>query len=151
MSQWLKGLIELFCPFVVMGVVMEELTPGSFQEFKELLSEKKRRMWTDLREELFRSGGESLAGEYGVPQDVGDTSILDLLSDAGLAVADIRREELTQLEEAQRRLEMGTYGKCEMCGKPIGAQRLNLVPFARYCVRCQAGQEGPRKGPGTKL
>lgn len=130
---------------------MADLAPGSHQEFKELLAERKRRLWTELREEIFRTTGEGLAGEYDIPQDVGDSSILDLLADAGLAVADIRREELTQLEEAQRRLEMGTYGKCEMCGRPIGAQRLNLVPFARFCVHCQAEQEGPPKGPGTKL
>ncbi|MBJ6723990.1 TraR/DksA family transcriptional regulator [Geomesophilobacter sediminis] len=130
---------------------MAELSPGTHSEFKDLLAERKRRLWAELRDEIFRSTGESLANQYDIPQDVGDSSILDMLSDAGLAVADIRREELTQLEEAQRRLEEGTYGKCERCGRPIGAQRLNLVPFTRYCVSCQTDVEGPAKGPGTKL
>jgi len=130
---------------------MADVSPGEPGEFRELLAGRKRRLWADLREELFRSYGERLHGEYDIPQDVGDSSILDLLSDAGLAVVEIRRQELTQLEEAQRRLEMGTFGKCEMCGNSIGVARLNLVPFTRFCIRCQKEQEGPSKPPGNKI
>lgn len=124
---------------------------GDELELRNLLIEQKRRLWADLREEIFDQGGEELHSQYDVPQDIGEQSILDMLADAGLAVADIRRTQLTQLEEAQRRLEMGTYGKCESCGEPIGIDRMRLVPFTAYCVECQRAQEGPSKGPGTTL
>lgn len=129
--------------------------PGKLQgtelELRDLLMEQKRRLWVELREELFAQTGEELHTQYDIPQDIGEQSILDLLADAGLAVADIRRNQLTQLEEAQRRLEMGTYGTCEGCGEFIGLERLRLVPFTAYCIDCQKAQEGPPKGPGVTL
>jgi RNA polymerase-binding transcription factor len=130
---------------------MPERLEGDQLELRNLLIEQKRKLWGELTEELFTRTGEQLATQYDIPQDLGERSLLDLLSDAGLAIADVRRVQLTQLEEAQRRLEMGTYGKCEGCGEVIDIQRLRAVPFAAYCVECQKKQEGPGKPPGVTL
>lgn len=124
---------------------------GNDLERRNLLAEQKRKLWAELREELFTETGEGLHSQYDVPQDIGEMSILDMLSDAGLAVADIRRSQITSLEEALRRLEMGTYGTCEGCGERIDLQRLRLVPFTAYCVQCQKEQEGPARPPGLKI
>jgi DnaK suppressor protein len=130
---------------------MAEKLTGTELELRNLLAEQKRRLWAELTQDIFDETGEELYSQYDVPQDIGEQSILDLLSDAGLAVADIRREQLTQLEEAERRLEMGTYGRCESCGEPISIDRLKLVPFTARCVDCQRNQEVPPRGPGTTL
>lgn len=130
---------------------MAEKLEGDELEFRNLLAEHKRRLWGELRGDIFQQTGEEIHSQYDIPQDIGEQSILDMLSDAGLAVADIRREQLTQLEEAERRVEQGTYGKCESCGEPIGIERLRLVPFTPYCVNCQREQEAPPKGSGTTL
>jgi len=130
---------------------MPEKLEGDELEFRNLLAEHKRRLWVELREEIFSQTGENLAAQYDIPQDPGEKSMLDVLSDAGLAVADIRRQQLTALEEAQRRIEAGTYGKCEGCGERIDMQRLKLMPFTAYCVECQKEQEGPSRPPGTTL
>jgi len=130
---------------------MSAKSSGSDIEQRHLLSEQKRKLWAELREELFAETGEGLHTQYDIPQDIGEMSILDLLSDAGLAVADIRRAQLTSLEEALGRLEMGTYGKCEGCGERIDIQRLRLVPFTDYCLECQKQQEGPSRPPGVKI
>lgn len=130
---------------------MPEKLEGTELELRNLLVEHKRKLWTDLKFELFERTGEEIHDQYDIPQDIGEQSILDMLSDAGLAVADIRREQLTQLEEAQKRLEMGTYGRCEGCGEVIDIHRLKLVPFTAFCVECQKKQEAPSKGSGTTL
>jgi DnaK suppressor protein len=49
--------------------------------------------------------------------------------------------ELTQLQRALGRLDAGTYGRCEVCGKPIAEGRLEAKPAARYCVEDQAKAE----------
>src|SRR6267143_950990 len=46
--------------------------------------------------------------------------------------------EVTDIDDALRRLDDGTYGICEECGKPIDEARLEAVPWARYCVVDQA-------------
>ncbi len=118
---------------------------------KELLQERKRTLWNDLREDLFRSVGEALHTQYEIPQDVGDQGLVDLLEDTGLTVADIRRQELTMMDEAMGKVERGTYGICEECGEEISEERLKIVPFALYCVNCQKRREGPPYPPGVTL
>lgn len=130
---------------------MPERLEGDQLELRNLLIEQKRKLWGELTEEVFGQTGEQLATQYDIPQDLGEKSLLDVLSDSGLAIADVRRTQLTQLEEAQRRLEMGTYGRCEGCGEVIDIQRLRVMPFTAYCVECQKQQEGPGKPPGVTL
>jgi DnaK suppressor protein len=110
---------------------------------RELLLEEKRRLWSEVRAELFEQLGEELHTQYDLPRDIGDQGILDLLDDTGLAIVDIRRQQLTQLEEALSKLEAGRYGRCEDCGKKIDDARLRVAPYAACCVPCQAQREGP--------
>jgi DnaK suppressor protein len=42
--------------------------------------------------------------------------------------------ELSGVEHALRRLDDGTYGTCEACGGPIGPERLQSAPAARFCA-----------------
>ena len=133
---------------------MPEKLEGDQLEFRNLLMEQKRRLWGELMDDIFRQRGVDLATQYDIPKDPGEQSLLDVLSDAGLAIADVRKDQLTQLEGAQRRLEMGTYGICEECGEPIGLERLRVMPFTPYCIECQKGkegEEGPPKGSGVTL
>lgn len=54
--------------------------------------------------------------------------------------------ELADLEDAYARLEAGTYGTCEVCGRPIGEERLEALPGARRCAEHQAAAEAS-EGP----
>ena len=48
---------------------------------------------------------------------------------------------LYHIDEALRRLENNTYGKCVTCGRNISVQRLIAVPHARYCIKCKEKEE----------
>ncbi len=53
-------------------------------------------------------------------------------------------ELFEQIEDALQRIEDGSYGSCEMCGVPIRKDRLDVLPFARFCLACQREAEnGP--------
>lgn len=114
-------------------------------KLQALLLEEKRRLWNELRIELFDKLGVDLHKQYDIPQDIGDRGILDLLEDTGLAVADIRMELLTQMDGAQVKLENGSYGICEDCGREVDEARLQVAPYAPCCVACQQRREGPEK------
>lgn len=47
------------------------------------------------------------------------------------------RQLLEMIDEALDRMEEGKYGKCVHCGQPIQERRLQAVPWARHCIRCQ--------------
>ncbi len=48
---------------------------------------------------------------------------------------------LGEVEAALARLEDGSYGSCDACGKPIGAERLAAIPWARLCIDDQRRAE----------
>lgn len=50
---------------------------------------------------------------------------------------------LDQVERALARMDKGTYGVCERCGQPIGFARLEALPYATLCIRCQTHVETP--------
>lgn len=49
---------------------------------------------------------------------------------------EMSRVEVQEIREALRRIEMGKYGTCSACGRPISAARLTAVPTAVNCVGC---------------
>ncbi len=51
------------------------------------------------------------------------------------------RQLLNMIDEALARIEAGGYGECVNCGEPVLEKRLEAVPWARYCLRCQDLQE----------
>ena len=53
----------------------------------------------------------------------------------GLATHDavLRRE----IDDALERINAGTFAACEKCQAVIGMRRLNAIPYARYCIRCE--------------
>jgi RNA polymerase-binding transcription factor DksA len=63
--------------------------------------------------------------------------------DRDLALCLLYQEQSTlqEINEALQRIEEGTYGVCEMSGKPIPVPRLEAIPFARFTVECQAQLE----------
>ncbi len=46
-----------------------------------------------------------------------------------------------RVDRALRKLEQGTYGVCEDCGKPIAEERLAAIPYATLCIDCKAKRE----------
>ncbi len=54
------------------------------------------------------------------------------------AQAEAIRRVLGEIDEAFARIDDGSYGTCLGCSKPIPAERLEILPYTRYCVTCQS-------------
>jgi DnaK suppressor protein len=54
-----------------------------------------------------------------------------------LSMAEGVLENVREIDAALERIAVGTYGKCESCGQPIGDERLDARPVARLCVTCK--------------
>ena len=51
-------------------------------------------------------------------------------------------EVLESITEALERAREGTYGRCEECGGWIDRERLEVVPYAKHCIRCARRESG---------
>ena len=79
-----------------------------------------------------------------------------------LSILEQVEAELADVEHALRRLDEGTYGTCEVCGKAIPDERLEAMPATRMCLEHQAEAErevrfsgeradvGPGQAPGLE-
>ena len=78
-----------------------------------------------------------------------------------LSILEQVEAELADVEHALRRLDDGTYGTCEVCGKQIPEERLEALPATRLCLEDQAEAErevrvagerdvGPGQAPGLE-
>ncbi|MET9474432.1 TraR/DksA family transcriptional regulator [Streptomyces sp. NPDC002917] len=116
-------------------------TPDEVSEARaELTSEIMR-----LRSEL-EASGVALAGLMrdsgnGAGDDEADTGTKNITREHEMALAANATEMLEQTERALARLDAGTYGLCEICGKPIGKARMQAFPRATLCVEDKQKQE----------
>jgi DnaK suppressor protein len=51
------------------------------------------------------------------------------------------RQMLRTLTQALERIRLGSFGECAACGGDIEPKRLEVIPWARYCVKCQEARE----------
>lgn len=61
--------------------------------------------------------------------------------EATIQFASTEGRYLYHIIEALSRIEDGTYGKCESCGKVIGLERLKALPYTRLCIECKEKEE----------
>jgi RNA polymerase-binding transcription factor len=105
--------------------------------FKQLLLAKEH--------ELSARVGRAIAGAREVgddsPHDVGDESVTDELKEQQLTEAEADQTVLTQVREALKRINDGTFGKCVVDGGPIEDARLEAVPWTPYCLKHQQLRE----------
>ncbi len=66
--------------------------------------------------------------------------------DFALSLLSQEQDALYEIEEALKRLEVGSYGVCEMSNKAIPHARLEAIPFARFTVECQQQLEKENRG-----
>ena len=67
-------------------------------------------------------------------ENFADSAQVAAEKDENLTLAATLREQLADVTAALGRLDDGTYGRCEVCGKEIAAPRLEAMPATRYCI-----------------
>jgi len=97
-----------------------------------------------VAQDTLRSRAEgSEASAFGMHQADAGSDAYD--RDFALSLLSQEQDALYEIDQALKRIELGTYGKCEMSGKAIPHARLEAIPFARFTVECQSQLEKQNK------
>jgi RNA polymerase-binding protein DksA len=86
----------------------------------------------ELREDVFAPGDPSPVSSHPADQDVEGF-------DEQVILAQNEEQLLEDVEAALERIEGGTYGNCEQCGRMIPKERLDALPQAATCIECTRG------------
>ncbi len=92
-----------------------------------------------LSEEALDSKSSELAGS--ISNHMADYGSDNFLHDMELHMISDEGEVVEMIDEAIERLHSGEYGKCLECGCSIPDGRLEVKPYARFCVKCKSIRE----------
>jgi len=99
----------------------------------------------DLRERLLRQmsglAKESAEEMDGYSLHMADSGTDNFDRDFALSLLSSDQDAIYEIDEALKRIQRGTYGTCELTGKPIPKPRLDAIPWARFTVEAQAQLE----------
>lgn len=108
-------------------------------DIRRKLLENRKRLVNAIKQkrEAAREGLQEMTDELSMydqhPGDLG-SMVFEREKDAGLE--ELLETELIQVDDALRRLEDGTFGRCEVCGKEIDPRRLEKYPNLPLCIDC---------------
>lgn len=111
------------------------------ESFKERLLARKK----ELRDAMARVEQDGRSAQEGEVQDFGDRATMTYAKETLFQQDTQEHLLLTEVEEALRRVDEGSYGNCLECGDPIEEKRLDAVPWANFCMRCQERLEQQAK------
>jgi RNA polymerase-binding protein DksA len=125
-------------------VVLEAEEPWTKDELNEVRNQLRADV-KRLTHELDESAGDLAdlmrdAGE-GAGSDQADVGSATFERDQEMTIVNNARDMLQQSEHALERIADGTYGVCEVCGNPIGKNRLMVFPRATMCMTCKQREE----------
>ncbi len=82
---------------------------------------------------------EAEPGDVQFDEESGEGGTTTIDRERDLALASSALAAVEEIDDAMRKIEHGTYGKCENCHEEIPRMRLRALPFARLCVKCKSG------------
>ena len=114
-----------------------KLSRKELADIKTILEEKREKLLSNMRREfaMQKERAESKAAD-----DV-DKATDAYDEDLSFEIATASDQGLEEIQAALEKIEKGTYGECEICGKPISPARLRILPSATVCVACRDQEE----------
>ena len=110
------------------------MTSAEIRKFRAILLTKR----TEILGDVLSMEGEALRRQISnlsrLPIHLADLGTDNYEIENTIGLMDSERKLLTEVDDALQRIEDGTYGICEGTGQPIPKERLEAIPWARYCA-----------------
>ena len=118
-------------------------TGDKFLEEQRALLLAERAEYTEKADELKAEADqlalESEPGDIQFDEEGGEGGTSNVERELDLVLSAQARAAVDEIDRALAKIDAGTYGICEKCGKPIPHARLKALPYAALCVQCKSG------------
>ena len=115
-----------------------KLTAKEIDDLKGRLEEERgelREQLTTIEEEAFAATQSELSGDVGLDDESADAGTATFEREKDLSIENNVRDLLAKIDRALGRIDEGTYGICERCGKPIDKARIKALPYVDLCIK----------------
>ena len=106
------------------------------EQFKKTLAER-----ISESERVLANAEQETRANSARQSDPGDQAAAEYERQTLAHKADVTRQTIRRLSDALKRISQGSFGECAHCGGEIEVKRLDAVPWARHCVKCQEARE----------
>ena len=125
------------------------LSKKELERYKKLLQEIRVKIAGDLKhlesDSLNTNQRDSSGDLSGYSFHMADMATDNFDREFTLGLASNEQQSLNMIDVALRKIEEGVYGICEECDKAILVKRLNAMPYARLCIKCQEIEEKKKR------
>ena len=90
---------------------------------------------TTIEDQTFATTQSDLSGDVGVDDESADAGTATFECEKELSIEQNVRDLLQKIDRALKRIDAGTYGICERCGKPIEKARIKALPYVDLCIK----------------
>jgi RNA polymerase-binding protein DksA len=106
--------------------------------FRDALLTERKRVVAALENLKNENPGsvEDETGEEASDQHLADTATAMHDRELDYGLTENEEDVLRDIDAALGRIDDGTYGTCANCGKPIGEERLEALPWTDLCIDC---------------
>ncbi len=115
-----------------------KLTAKEIGDLKGRLEEEQlelRDQLTTIEEEAFAATQSELAGDVGLDDESADAGTATFEREKDLSIENNVRDLLAKIDRALKRIDDGSYGTCDRCGKPIEKARIKALPYVDLCIK----------------
>ena len=115
-----------------------KLTKKEIEDLRARLEEERAELQTQLatiEEDAFSSTQSDLAGDVGLDDESADAGTATFEREKDLSIEQNVRDLLHKIDAALKRMDDGTYGICERCGRPIEKTRIKALPYVDLCIK----------------
>jgi RNA polymerase-binding protein DksA len=126
----------------------EIMNKRELDTFKKLLLKKREELISSVNHitgDTRRQSQKEASGDLsGYALHMADMASDNYDRELSFNLASGERETLLQIDEALRRIDDKTYGKCLSCKKKISKRRFTAVPHAKLCLKCKQQDESKK-------
>ena len=115
-----------------------KLTKKEITDLRARIVEERGELQTQLatlEEDTFATTQSEMSGDVGLDDESADAGTATFEREKDLSIEQNVRDLLDKIERALKRIDDGTYGVCERCGKSIEKARIKALPYVDLCIK----------------
>jgi RNA polymerase-binding protein DksA len=119
-------------------MAVAKLTSQEIDELRERLTSEREELaaqLTTIEDQAFAATQSDMSGDVGVDDESADAGTATFEREKELSIEQNVRDLIQKIDRALKRIDDGTYGICEVCGKPIEKARIKALPYVDLCIK----------------